>query len=670
MLTIEEVNMKRKIKRFLSSLLMAMLVLSMTPTNAFGADPVCKIIHTDSSETEYEAFSDALAAVQPGETIQILEDITYTSKIVIEEKSITFDVNGHVLFLTTAQAPALEVGLGGELKLVDSGTGGLFNVEKISNNTGHGVLAHDGGKVTVSNVHKTDINTSYHSIHAMDAGSSITVLGNVSGGFYSLGAYGGATITVYGYLSGGGAMQAEGFGTTVNVMGYSSGGGTGVIARDYAVVNIGGNVYGGGWGVMAHTGAQVTVNGYVNYRLDGASWPVQVGESDREYDEHEPTSSKDGYFEYKQETDGKTSYVWVKRYYPNQIVINISYIYEGSTVYDDQNESSSHASKTATREYNFTLATAPNPAPTMDGFSFVGWFTEPDGGGLEWVFGAAGVGTTLTDQHDVNFAALTLTLYAFFEEDLPDPTYTVTFAPGLHGTFTQQETTGLAAGDATPAAPTPTGEAGWVFDGWQPTLSTTVTGDVTYVAQWVEDAPPQATYTVTFAPGLHGTFTQQETTGLAAGSATPAAPTPTGETGWVFSGWLPSLSTTVTGNVVYVAQWTRSEPPQATYTVTFAPGLHGTFKSQVTSGLVAGSATPKAPTPTAESGWVFNGWQPSVSSTVTGDVIYVAQWTKSSTPPVIPATGDYGYQLLILLVGAGSLLLVGGLVKRVRKDRT
>ena len=660
--------MKRKIKRFLSSLLMAMLVLSMTPTNAFGADPVCKIIHTDSSETLYDDFTNAIGAVEDGETIQMLENITYTSKIVIVDKSITFDVNGHVLLLVTAQAPVVDVGIRGELKLVDSGTGGLFNVHKLDS-SGHGVLAHDGGKVTVSNVEKTGIDPDYHAVHAMGANSTITVLGNVVGGFYSLGAYGGASITIHGYLSGGGAMLVDGVDTTVNIMGYSSGGGTGVIASNYAVVHIGGYVWGGAWAVIARSGAQVTVDGRARFNDNSYSYPAQVGEVNKNYSDFEPVSSKDGYFEFKQETAGITSFVWFKRYSPFKIVA-ISYLYDDSTVYDNQNETGSHATKITTEEYNFTLATAPNPAPTMDGFSFVGWFTEPDGGGLEWVFGAAGVGTTLTDQHDVNFAALTLTLYAVFEDDLPDPTYTVTFAPGLHGTFSEQKTTGLAAGDATPAAPTTTGEAGWVFDGWLPSVSTTVTGDVTYVAQWVEDTPPQATYTVTFAPGLHGTFTQQETTGLAAGSATPAAPTPTGEAGWVFDGWLPSLSATVTGDVNYVAQWTRSEPPQTTYTVTFAPGLHGTFKSQVTSGLVAGSATPKAPTPTAESGWVFNGWQPSVSNTVTGDVIYVAQWTKSSTPPVIPATGDYGYQLLILLVGAGSLLLIVGLVKKARRSKT
>ena len=658
--------MKTRISKALASFFTALLVFGLAPVSAFAADPVCKIIHENLTETEYDTLSAALAMVGEKETIQLLDSFTYTTNIVVTGKSITFDVNGHTLNLIVTAGHALEVGAGGEVKLKDSVGGGALNVTM--DGSSNGVYAHDGGKATVSSASMTLGGDYTRAVYATGAGSEITVLGNATGGFYGLGAYAGASITVHGNLSGGGAMTADGAGTTVTIYGNSSGGGTGVLAWHGATVYVKGNVIGGGAAVVANSGSQVTIDGYVR-ATSGDMIYIDIDGSGKTQKDYDPVSSKEGYFEYSHVVSGVSSNVWVKKFNP-PLPVAINYIYEGSTECTDQNETHTAATMLHSGSYDATLATTPSPDPASSGERFVGWFTEPDGGGLEWVFGATNIGTLLDQVHGVNIVTRTLTLYAFFEEDLPDPTYTVTFAPGLHGTFTQQEATGLAAGDATPAPPTPTGEAGWVFDGWLPSLSTTVTGDVTYVAQWVEDTPPQATYTVTFAPGLHGTFSQQETTGLAAGSATPAAPTPTGEAGWGFDGWLPSLSATVTGNVAYVAQWTRSEPPQATYTVTFAPGLHGTFKSQVTSGLVAGSATPKAPTPTAETGWVFNGWQPSVSDTVTGDVIYVAQWTKSSTPPVIPATGDYGYQLLILLVGAGSLLLAGGLVKRTRRSKT
>ena len=70
----------------------------------------------------------------------------------------------------------------------------------------------------------------------------------------------------------------------------------------------------------------------------------------------------------------------------------------------------------------------------------------------------------------------------------PLPTYEVTYKPGDHGAFEAQTTPGLYAGDKTPAfAGTPTGETGWVFDGWSPEVSETVAeGGATYVAQWKE----------------------------------------------------------------------------------------------------------------------------------------------------------------------------------------
>ena len=130
------------------------------------------------------------------------------------------------------------------------------------------------------------------------------------------------------------------------------------------------------------------------------------------------------------------------------------------------------------------------------------------------------------------------------------PRYTVTYAPGEHGTFEAQVTQNLHYGDATPAAPTVTGEAGWSFNGWDTTPAATVTETVTYTATWTQNE-----YTVTYAPGAHGTFEAQVTPNLHYGDATPAAPTVTGEAGWTFAGWDTTPDTTVTGNATYVAQW-------------------------------------------------------------------------------------------------------------------
>jgi len=76
-----------------------------------------------------------------------------------------------------------------------------------------------------------------------------------------------------------------------------------VIASDHAVVYVKGNVIGGGVGIAISTGAQVTVNGTVKATSEGKVY-VQFGLDDGKYDNkmqenHEPTSIKPGYLEYK-----------------------------------------------------------------------------------------------------------------------------------------------------------------------------------------------------------------------------------------------------------------------------------------------------------------------------------------------------------------------------------
>lgn len=314
----------------------------------------------------------------------------------------------------------------------------------------------------------------------------------------------------------------------------------------------------------------------------------------------------------------------------------------------------------------------------------------------------------------------------------PPVTYTVKYKDGDHGDFDTIEYKNLVLNSTTPAAPTsPKGENGYIFTGWQPTIASTVTEDVTYIAQWkekekepkeytvtynmgggdkatkyfegvtvtvadYEGTPPadkvfigwelnghdtdlgqphgtifhfgdtfkmpsnninfKATfgckpneptlYSVTYSPGDHGTFTAATTSNLALGVSTPASPTITGETGYSFSGWLPTVTTTVTGTVNYVAQWTKDTiPPVTTYTVVYAPGTQGTFPITTISGLVYGAATPAAPTITGNIGYNFNGWSPTLSTTVIVNVTYTAQWVSIEQPRtyiVAYLPGDHG----------------------------
>jgi hypothetical protein len=107
--------------------------------------------------------------------------------------------------------------------------------------------------------------------------------------------------------------------------------------------------------------------------------------------------------------------------------------------------------------------------------------------------------------------------------------------------------------------------------------------------------------------------------------------------GYSFLGWSLTPTATVVvyveGDTFYIVDDVSLYVVWApiSYTVTYAPGVHGTFAAKVTSGLRYGDATPAAPAVTGETGWTFTGWQPTPTAIVTGDAIYTAQWTQ--TPP-------------------------------------
>ena len=77
------------------------------------------------------------------------------------------------------------------------------------------------------------------------------------------------------------------------------------------------------------------------------------------------------------------------------------------------------------------------------------------------------------------------------EPSQPQPTYMIQYDPGAHGTFAAATYYDVYYGDATPAPPSViSGEAGWTFAGWSPSVASTVTVSVVYVAQWVQTTSP------------------------------------------------------------------------------------------------------------------------------------------------------------------------------------
>ena len=230
------------------------------------------------------------------------------------------------------------------------------------------------------------------------------------------------------------------------------------------------------------------------------------------------------------------------------------------------------------------------PTPTRDGYTFAGWFTDPNGGAK-------------VEQGDVVTASHTL--YAHWTAK----TCTVTFnANG--GTVTPAEQT-VTYGSTYGELPTLTRE-GYTFAGWftkkdggtQVTKETVVTtvADHTLYAHWTAK-----TCTVTFDVN-GGTVTPAEQT-VTYGSTYGELPTPTRE-GYTFAGWFTeqnggtqvtkeTVVKTVADHTLY-AHWTAN-----TYTVKFDANEGTVTPAEKT--VTYGSTYGELPTPTRE-GYTFAGW--------------------------------------------------------------
>ncbi|MCL2642729.1 MAG: InlB B-repeat-containing protein, partial [Candidatus Bathyarchaeota archaeon] len=238
----------------------------------------------------------------------------------------------------------------------------------------------------------------------------------------------------------------------------------------------------------------------------------------------------------------------------------------------------------------------------------------------------------------------------------------IVYAPGTQGTWSAEtETFGdLVFGSYTPAFGSLSGAdysvehvGGYVFTGWLPVWSSTVLGNVTYVAQWSKVVEPMFYSVVYVGNGFTGGVVPVDTRNpyasgsvvLVQGSGSMV------REGYTFLGWAPSFDA---DTAVYVegsafsifkdttlyAVWTQ-EP---TFTVTYKPGTHGSFtdftnEPELVYTVAAGGLTPKTPLVVGETGWQFTGWNPTPSTTVTKDATYIAQWKPNTHGVIYDANG-------------------------------
>ena len=240
-------------------------------------------------------------------------------------------------------------------------------------------------------------------------------------------------------------------------------------------------------------------------------------------------------------------------------------------------------------------------------------------------------------------------------------TLTVTYTDGVDGVevFADVVHEKLPYGAKTPAFGTkdPT-RTGYVFGGWNPTVTAKVTESKIYSATWKPDANGNGIaddledkFTVTYTDGMDGKiFVNQVHENLLPGTATPAFNgTPT-RTGYVFGGWNPAVADKVTGSQTYTATWKPdangngiADDEEDKYTVTYTDGVKGkAFADQVYDNLLSGTDTPAFNGKPTRKGYTFVSWTPKVTDAVTKTVTYTATWKANSGKDNVPKTGDSG----------------------------
>ena len=127
----------------------------------------------------------------------------------------------------------------------------------------------------------------------------------------------------------------------------------------------------------------------------------------------------------------------------------------------------------------------------------------------------------------------------------------------------------------------------------------------------------------------------------------------------------------VTENGMYYAVW---EPTSCT--VIYSDGAGGeVFADQVFT-VVPGDATPRFNGTPQREGYLFMGWQPTLSATVTENTIYTAVWeaikptptpTTSAAPPKTGDGSALGTWIGLLLLGAGGM---AGLALHMKKRKS
>mgnify|MGYP002708147088 CR=1 FL=1 len=273
------------------------------------------------------------------------------------------------------------------------------------------------------------------------------------------------------------------------------------------------------------------------------------------------------------------------------------------------------------------------PTPTLDGYTFAGWFTQSDGG-------------TQVTKDTVVTTAKDHKLYAHWTQNVYDVRFD---ANGGKEAYEPKKVRHGNAYGTFPLTPTRIGYefAGWFTDakdGRQVKPEDVVTASHTLYAHWTAN-----TYTVTFDANEGTVETKTQT--VTYGSTYGELPTPTRK-GYTFVGWFTSAKdgrqvkadaevTTAADRTLY-AHWTQN-----VYTVTIKADKDGDVieTQQIPEG---GMAKKPAKEPVRE-GYTFVGWQANGAAwdfdqnVVECDTEIIALWEKVVIAPDVAIEGGTSF---------------------------
>ena len=298
-----QINDTKPVRRVLAAILTMLLLLSLMPVSAFassetGSDNVCTI----SDGSRYTTLAEALAVVEDGQTITLLQNIPSAAGFMVSGKTIEINLNGNTLNISTSGQNGIEVQSGGTLTI--SG-GGQLNVN-VAGAASHGLYA--SGTLTVTSpctvtsaygigvyAYSGDIflqnaSVTGHGIGASATYGSVYIVGDVAAiggrGSHGVSAYSGGRVEITGSVSSG----------SIGV--FADGANSKIIVKGDVTTNQSDSL-----GVYAYDTAEVTIDGVIT-----AVKYIQVGTTTKTVDDKTYPTTNFGYHTY---TDF-TSTVWVK----------------------------------------------------------------------------------------------------------------------------------------------------------------------------------------------------------------------------------------------------------------------------------------------------------------------------------------------------------------------